>query len=299
MYNEAGAHYPENKHFWTTLRKAWLFCVLFVRHLRALLPLLMSRRGSNLYRLVKARPEIIRIVLTSYLAANWDARTRITRIIDHYRTVKEIGGLVDFPQDIVVDIIQLISIDHRYRITLDQARWLLRGGPLIISLWDGIDRIFHLGFCLSTEKGKRVAYIGSIQGRAEIDIYGHKIDILNRYRYFTKAAYGMRPRDFLVEVFKTFCRAIDVIEIRAVSQINHPQLQDHDIKLPYDEIWMERGGRRAGDGFFVLPVTAKRRADEDIPPRKKAMYARRYLMLDIVDADLNAALRSSLIARDL
>jgi uncharacterized protein VirK/YbjX len=204
--------------------------------------------------------------------------------------VAQVGGVVDVPPDIVVNIIQLAAIDPRYRITLDQARWLLREGPLVMSLWSGIDRIFHIGFCLSTENGKRVAYIGSIQGRVEIDDY--KIDILNCYRHFTKAASGMRPRDFIVEVFKMLCRAIDVIEIRAVSQLNHPER--HDIKLPYDDIWRERGGRRAANGFFILPVAASRRTDEDIPRKKKAMYARRYSMLDIVEAELTAALRSNL-----
>ena len=108
----------------------------------------------------KTRPEIIGIVLKPYVAANWDAKTRIARIADHYRTVGEIGGVVDFPSDILIDVIQLTPIDSRYRITLDQARWLLPEGPLVISLWDGVDRIFHLGFCLSTENGRRVAYIG-------------------------------------------------------------------------------------------------------------------------------------------
>ena len=71
----------------------------------------------------------------------------------------EIGSVVDFPPDILIDIIRLAPIDLRYRITLDQAPWLLRDGLLVMSLWDDVDRIFHLGFCLSTENGKRVAYM--------------------------------------------------------------------------------------------------------------------------------------------
>lgn len=294
----------DNRHFgigsfWTAIkrssvRKTLLFSVLFVRHLRALTQLLLARQGSNLRWLVKTRPEIIGIVLKPYVAANWDAKTRIARIADHYRTVGEIGGVVDFPSDILIDVIQLTPIDLRYRITLDQARWLLPEGPLVISLWDGVDRIFHLGFCLSTENGRRVAYIGSIQGRAERDIYDYKIDILNRYRRFTRAASGMRPRDFLVEVFKIFCKAINVSEIRAVSNLNHPQRKLFDVKLSYDEIWTERGGSRTADGFFILPVAASRRTEEEIPAKKRAMYAKRYAMLDIVEAEVTATVRSSL-----
>jgi uncharacterized protein VirK/YbjX len=88
--------------------------------------------------------------------------------------------------------------------------------------------------------------------------------------------------------------SIDVSEIRAVSNLNHPQRKNFDIKLSYDEIWTERGGCRTADGFFILSVAASRRAEEEIPAKKRAMYAKRYAMLDIVEAELIATLRSSL-----
>ena len=259
------------------------------------MPLLSARRGSNLRRTVRARPEIFGIVLTPYLAASWKPPTRIARFVDHHRTVAAIGGIVDFPPDIMIDVVRLTAIDSRYRITLDQARWLLLEGPLVMSLWDGTHRIFHLGFCLSSENGRRIAYIGSVQGRREIDAGNGEGDMLGVYRGFTKAAAAMRPRDFLVEVFRMFCKALDVAEIRAVAEYNHPQRQAvSDVKLSYDDIWVERGGRQGDDGFFVLPVDAARRGDNDIPTKKKAMYAKRYAMLDLIEADLIAALRSSL-----
>ena len=283
--------------FWiarrSPFRKTLLFSVLFIRHLRALMPLLLAPRGSNLRKLIKARFAIFGIVLTHYVAASWDTRTRVARLVDHYKTVAEIGGVLDFPADNIVDIMRLVPIDLRYRITLDQADWLMADGSLIMSLWDGVDRIFHLGFSLSTENGKRVAYIGSIQGRCAVDMYNYRIDILERYRRFSRAAAGMRPRDFLVEVFKMFCRTLDVVEIRAVSNLNHPQRKlVPDIKLSYDEIWIERGGSRGPAGFFILPVTASRRANENMPSKKRAVYAKRYRMLDSVEAELAAVLRS-------
>lgn len=276
-----------------SLYKIFLFPILVIRHLRTLLPLLLAPRGGNLRRLIRARPELIGIVLSRFLAANWDTRTRVARVVDHYRTVADIGGIVDFAPDAIVELVRLSAIDPRYIVTLDQARWLLREGPMIMSLWDGVDRIFHLGFCLSTVDGKRIAYVGSLQGRKETDIYNYTIDILNRYRHFTKAASGMRPRDFLVETFKMFCKAVGVSEIRAVSDDNHPPRAASDLKLSYDEIWIERGGHRRDDGFFILPVTPARRDDADIPAKKRSAYARRYLMLDAIEAELSAALRSS------
>jgi uncharacterized protein VirK/YbjX len=277
------------------LRKKFLYSLLFARHLHTLMPLLLAPRGSNVRRLLNAHPEILVIMVSRYMAANWDTRTRVARLIDHHRTVAEIGGAVDCAPNTIVDLLKLPSIDLQYRITLDQPRWLLREGSLVMSLWDGVDRIFHLGFCLSNKNGRRIAYIGSLQGRVETDIHKYTIDILNRYRQFTKAACGMRPRDFLVEVFKMFCMALDINEIRAVSDINRPLGPSiHDVKLSYDEIWIERGGKRADDGFFLLLAAAGRRVESEIPAKKRALYARRYAMLEAIETELNAAVHSSL-----
>lgn len=275
-------------------RKKLLFPFLFVRHLHSLMPLLLAPRGGNLRRLVTTYPEILGIVLTKYVSTNWDTSTRVAQLVNHHRTVAEIGGAIDFAPRNEVELIRIAPINLRYRITLDQPRWLLREGPLIMSLWDGVDRIFHLGFCLSTENGERVAYIGSLQGRKEVDIHNYTIDILKRYRIFSKAACGMRPRDFVVEVFKMLCKALDIKEIRAVSDFNHTQRQTiPDVKLSYDEVWIERGGKRGDNGFFILPVTANRRVISDLTAKKRAMYVKRYSMLTAVERTLEAALSAN------
>jgi uncharacterized protein VirK/YbjX len=264
------------------------FCLVW--HLRALKPLLWAARESSLHRLLKARPEILMMGVTPYLAANWDARTRFDRIVDHCITVAAIGGLVDFPPDTIVSLIKLDQIGLQYRISLDQPRWFLRDGQLAISLWDGTDRIFSLQFCLSSREGKVIAYIGGLQGRVQKD---HEPCIMDRYRFFTKAAAGMRPRDFLIEIFTMLCQALGVTEICAVSDRNHPQrLLSQDVKLSYDEVWHDRSGHDGGNGFFILPVSARRRSAVEIPGKKRAMYRKRYAMLDAIGAGLAAALKT-------
>jgi len=284
-------------YFWTKLtntpfRKTALWAILFARHLGALVPLLLARQGSNLHRLVKARPEIFELVLAPYVAANWAVRTRLARIVDHCKTVEAIGSIMDFLPGTVVDLIRPIPSESQYRITLDQQRWLVRKGLLFFSLWHGVDRIFQLGFSLSSQDGNRVVYIGDIQGRSGPDM-------LDRYRAFTKEAIGMRPRDFLVEVFKMFCRALDITDIRAVTDANHcsqhfsvSAAEKNEIRLSYDEIWLERGGICDGNGFFALPLARNRRADEDIPAKKRAMYHKRYSMLDVIETELTAVLKT-------
>ena len=250
-------------------------------------PLLLAPEGSGLRRLVKSRPEIFGTLITRYLAANWNIPTRVARIVDHCRTVESLAGIIDFQSDAVVDLIKLKMVDPRYRVTLDQARWFLPEGQLVISLWDGVDRIFSLAFCLSSAGNRRVAYVGAIQGRRDPDA-------LELYRVFAKAMAGMRARDFMVEVFKSFCRALQIDEIRAVSDSNHSSrlLADddgHNAHILYDEVWRERGGEYDGNGFFLLPMAAGRR----MPSKKRAYYRKRFLILDQIDAEIARTLRIS------
>ena len=271
----------------TSFKKIARSCFLLTRHSLSFAPLLLAPRGSSLRRLVKSRPEIFGILLTRYLAANWNIPTRVARIIDHCKTVDSLGGTIDFPSDAIVDLIRLEMVDPRYRVTLDQARWFLPEGQQVISLWDGVDRIFSLAFCLSFGGKRRIAYVGAIQGRRDSGA-------LEQYRVFAKAMAGMRARDFLIEVFKSFCRTLQVEEIRAVSDANHSTRllaanDTQDPHLSYDEVWRERGGEHDGDGFFVLPTAPGRR----MPPKKRAYYRRRFMMLDQIDAGLVKNLRPS------
>jgi uncharacterized protein VirK/YbjX len=260
-----------------------------VRHAHLLAPILLARPGSRLNRYWRARPEILEMVYGPYMAANWDASTKIRRVLDHNDTVAKIGGILDTPPDEVADLIELKSIGPTYRITLDQARWLLREGQLALSLWDGVDRIFSLSFSLSTQDGQRIAFVGGIQGRRQV---ADEIDILERYRIFTKAAFGVRPRDFVVEVFRLLCQQINVTKILAVADNNHPTgtLQDN-IKLPYDEIWRERRGVDNGNGFFLLPLNQEQRREEDIPAKKRSMYRKRFAMFSEIKTQLADSLR--------
>ncbi len=253
--------------------------------------MLAAPRGSVLQDWVRSRPELLRVPFTGYVAANRTAQTRFLRIIDHCKTVQAIGGAIEFPLEKVKDLFELHDGGDRYRITLDHPRWLLKEGLMTLSLWHDIDRIFCMSFCLSSEGGKRAAYIGGIQGRREPEM-------LDRYRLFTRFAAGMRPRDYLVEVFKMFCRLLDVAGIKAVTTENHylsrwnSSQKDSPFRLRYDEIWRERGGVDGGEGFYSLPVEAGRRSDDEIPAKKRAMYRQRYAFLDSIEVQMKNALQS-------
>jgi uncharacterized protein VirK/YbjX len=138
--------------------------------------------------------------------------------------------------------------------------------------------------------------VGGLQGRAGENM-------LDCYRQLTKSAHGMRPSDLMIELFRRFCLSIGIQEIFCVSD----EIRQHKsgyylrrnaetiISRQYDTVWTERGATRRDDGFFLLPTATSRRADTDIPRNKRAMYRRRYNMLDAIGTRI-AALRATDIA---
>lgn len=259
-----------------------------VTHLPAILPMLGASRRSALGQLVRHRPEIVAYSLYRYLAENWSVQTRVARIVQHCRIVDERSGVLAVAPDEVVDLIACDAVGPEYRLTLDRARWLTNEGLLVISLWEGVDRLFSLAFNLAREGENLVVFVGGFQGRGDDDV-------LDRYRRFTKAACGMRPRDFLIEIFKAFCRALGVQRIYAVAGRNHSMrslyvtkgvVAGHDLALDYDKAWLERGASDRGNGFFDLPVEAGRRHVDEIAVKKRSTYRRRYAMLDEIEAGL-------------
>ncbi|WP_027516198.1 DUF535 family protein [Bradyrhizobium sp. WSM1417] len=263
-----------------------------LRHAHLLKRMLFARRASALGRYLRVRPEIIEIVYGRFISANWDAATKLNTAISHVETVEAIGGALGAEADIVTDLIELPE-GSGYRISLDQPRWLLREGQLALSLWGGPDRIFSVSFSLRADAAGLNAFIGGIQGRRQVE--GEE-DVLERYRRFTKCAHGVRPRDFILEVFKVFCKVIGVDHILAVAQANHPLSGKSDgFSLAYDEIWQERGGQYDGHGFYALPIGFSTKAEDEIPAKKRSQYRKRSAMF----ADIEDRLSERLVKQRL
>ena len=68
-----------------------------------------------------------------YIASNWSANTRFARIVDHCKTVAEIGGIVEFAPSQIVELMQLTVIGPKYRLCLEQPRWVPNEAQLSLS----------------------------------------------------------------------------------------------------------------------------------------------------------------------
>ena len=264
------------------LAEAW-------RARQSLAPLLRAPPGSLLARTVAARPEVFAFVAAPYICSTWSVEQRLAAFVADIRTAEGLGPLFDLDVDQQIDVLALDHLGPDFWLVIDKPIWFHREGAVTLNIFQGQVRLFTIAFSVQRQAGTLVAIIGGIQGR--------KVDsMLDLYRDMTKASAGLRPRDLLLELFRCLCRQTGITAIRAVTDASRHHRsayfkQDPDKPmLCYDEVWLDRGGVPAGPDFFDLPVARQDRDPDEIPARKRALYRKRYELLDRLDMQLGAAL---------
>lgn len=247
--------------------------------------ILSASETTPMGRQLRDRPEIVGAALWPYQCIGWGPKKRLERIRKHYEIVEGIGGAIDFPIDASLCLLDLSEIRQGLTVVVDHSRWFMREGELVINLFLESTRIYSLAFSFFYNEGERAAFVGAIQGR---DIEG----ILDVYRELTKAAHGMRPRDLLVQLFVMFCNSLGVKQIFAVSDAYRHHRSAYFGKGPksfsvnYDQIWADRGGELVDPMFYRLKVDDRHKSLEEISPKKRGMYRRRYDMISLIRRQL-------------
>ena len=73
--------------------------------------------------------------------------------------------------------------------------------------------------------------------------------------------------------------------------MNHVRI-DRKLKTSFTDFWDEVGGTPLKDKrFYELPLTEARKSPEEIPTRKRAVYRRRFTLLDEIDESIEIRIR--------
>lgn len=254
------------------------------------LALVSADEGSLLKRTIDQRPASLDILESPYLAASWTVSERVGNFIEHIGETSRLGSLGDFDPGLSIALLDLEYVTPGLRVVLDKPAWMRREGTLSLSLFREKTRLYSVSFACSGQD-IRTVIIGGIQGRSLPGITAV-------YHGLTKAAHGLRPRDLLVEILRGFSQQIRAERILAISdEERHHRAKYFSgkdyLSTNYNEIWAERGGWRRDRVFFELPVIMQRREVTAIPSRKRALYRKRYDLLDRIYADLGRACTSA------
>ncbi len=241
------------------------------------------REGSPLQRAMEQRPQLVGVAIWPYICSSWSAMSRLQRIDEHFRVIEKMGSLLDFPVSKKLTLLNLEDVATNLRVALDQPIWFMREGLFAINLFMLDVRIYSLAFSLAFEEGKVVSYVGAIQG---VDMEG----VLGDYKNLSKAFHRMRPRDFLIESFRIFCRIMGITKIYVVDDAKRHHRSSYFgpeksgvLLLNYNDIWIERGGVRESEDFFVLSIETEMKNLGKVPSKKRAMYRRRYELLQSIE----------------
>jgi uncharacterized protein VirK/YbjX len=270
------------------LRQRVLFVAKALTLKTELEPFLLPSHHGSLARIMQLRPELVGAAIWPYICSDWEAGRRLRSIVAHYSEADGLGAPFNAPADKATVLLDMSDVYDSLHVVLDQPLWFLREGLLVLNLFLGDRRIYSTAFSFARESGERVVYVGAIQGSNSEDVTGD-------YKALTKALHGMRPRDFLVELLRSVCRAVGVHQIYAVAEGSRHHRNAYfggaknAISVDYDEIWTERGGVRHSSAFFVLSVQSAAKSLDDVPSKKRAMYRRRYDMLGAVESAIAVA----------
>jgi uncharacterized protein VirK/YbjX len=233
---------------------------------------------------VEAHPGLVFKPLRSYLSVHWGQRRRTQVISDSYRFVQEratlLGRALLMHGGINLESFEGESVRIPIHLGYDQR--FRREGEFALSLGEDA-----LGACIAwaafsiaqDEKGEWNCFVGCVQGGSAG---------MEGVRFATKVMFGMRPKAAIIFVLQEVARALGVTHLFGAGNSIQVHLRKHLIHLPafhrlnfdYDTLWQELGGVATQDGWFRLPSIPIRRSTVEVKASKRAMYIRRYDMLD-------------------
>lgn len=120
-------------------------------------------------------------------------------------------------------------------------------------------------------------------------------------RQLTKGCHGLRPHSLLLEVFRMACACWGIRRIEGIDsrhQVTRYKKKEDEFKFDYRAYWIEHGAHQGLDGNWLLPVEARCRTPDEMPGHKRAMYRKRYALLDGIAAQTAEALQAATLAPD-
>lgn len=127
-------------------------------------------------------------------------------------------------------------------------------------------------------------FVGAIQGPR-----GENSQLL--VRDATRALHGIRPHYFLVEILRQFVaiwklEGLIGIDSRHQFKSHSKSFRANVVYFDYGAFWRDLGATREPGGNWQVPVHSTRKSIEEVESKKRAMYRRRFALLDTMNSHL-------------
>ena len=153
---------------------------------------------------------------------------------------------------------------------------------VILMLAEGAP-VYQIMFWIARDSaGEFSMWIGAMQGP-------NVEDARELIKTLTKKCHAYRTKNLILYAAQAVARALGLKKIYAVTNAgyyanNHIRV-DRKLKTSFSDFWLECGGAPTDDErFFSLPLVETRKTVEEIPSHKRAVYRKRFALLDGIDA---------------
>ena len=150
--------------------------------------------------------------------------------------------------------------------------------------------LYQMMFWIAPDKkGEWSLWIGAMQGP-------NMENAREVIKQVTKRCHAYRTKNLILHATQEVARALGLQRIYAVTNYgyyanNHVRI-DRKLKTDFSKFWEESGGQKCRDArFFELPLVEYRKKMEEVPTRKRAVYRRRFVLLDEVDTSIENAIQ--------
>ncbi len=177
---------------------------------------------------------------------------------------------------------------------LSLALWFHPGqrkeGLGAVVLFLGSRELYQIMFWIEKNRDQEWSlYIGAMQGPN----MENARDVIKQ---ITKKCHSYRTKNLILYAVQSVARAMDIQHIYAVTNegyyANNHIRMDRKLKTSFSDFWMEAGGWHTVDRRFdELPLTEKRKSMDKISTHKRALYRRRFELLDEVDASIAESMK--------
>ena len=226
--------------------------------------------------LFRAQPRAFYPVMNHLIDRRMGAQARLRTTLASLRTVCDSVGDEANVRSLLTHGITLLELGDHTRVVLSLNDVSFHEGLWQIGLIgaDGL-RLYSIGFGLTDAQ---TLLIGNVQGPSLKD------GGLDRIRDATHAAHGMRPPHLLVHTLRVLAARWGATRLEGVDPANHVKgrwnLRDSRLRFDYRAFWAEHEGVREPAGNWALPLDTALRPLEEVPTKRRAMYRRRYAMLE-------------------
>lgn len=240
--------------------------------------------------------DCVGVVHWPYISSCWRSQERLGVLASHYEVVtKRCPQLLILGRNDRLMLSDLSECSVGCSLVLDRPVWFMREGELVLNLFQGDLRIASIAFTLCRTEVELCIFIGAVQGIHKGVESDRSLEI---YRTLTKDFEGLRPRSLLIEAIKYIASSVGVEKIYAVGDgyrhHRHPYFgaeKAQDLAANYDVIWLEHGAIPSErEDFFEIPMVLSKKALDCIPSKKRAMYRRRYELLDGIFTRIDSVL---------